>query len=399
MREQIQRMKNNQGYTLLELVVAITILALIAIPLMHGFVTAARVNDKAREIEQATTVAQNVMEDIKVTPVEELLDEVEPTPESVRSETGEWIETYSYHVTCEEVKTDGVPYHVDVWLENGPYNGEEYKYVTNHNLTEMAQLYDMNAAYDAFYILEEATDEALIEELAVAAGVDEAVVRADVKRNIYLDMQEERGTRTVWVNVSYSYGNKTRYMAADNQCIYSNSSTDTYLRNVYVFFEPLDNMRTGELPKETITVRNTCCTAESETVQIYLVKQGTTYDTNYKVAVNLMEQSRGDDTYQTADGSLRVMTRICTNLSFPKDETDMADKQIIVKYSTRDGGYQERPSAHGGRYTAAELAGLTDLSAEEVQDWVYSVRVEVREKGVEWDAGDALVYLTGTKEK
>lgn len=396
MREQIQRTKNNQGYTLLELVVAITILALIAIPLMHGFVTAARVNDKARGIEQATTAAQNVMEEIKVTPVEELLEGVEPVNKGFEDGNDKW---FSYHVMCEEVKTDGVPYHVDVWLDNGPYNEEDYKYVTNHNLTEMAQLYDMNAAYDAFFILEEATDSALIEELAVAEGVDESLVRADVKRNIYLDIQEERGTRTVWLNVSYSYGNKIRYMAADNRCIYSGSSSDTYLRNVYVFFEPLGNMSRGELPKETVTVRNTCCMAESEPVQIYLVKQGAAYDADYKVAVNLLEQSRECDTYQNADGSLRVMTRICTNLSFPKDETDMADEQIIVKYSTCEGGYQECPSEHGGRYTAAELAGLTDLSVEEVQDWVYSVRVEVREEGVECNAGDALVYLTGTKEK
>lgn len=396
MMEQIQKTKNNQGYTLLELVVAITILALIAIPLMHGFVTAARVNDKARGIEQATTAAQNVMEEIKVTPVEELLEGVEPVDGGFEGGEDKW---FSYHVMCEDVKTDGVPYHVDVWLDNGPYNEGNYKYVTNHNLTEMAQLYDMNAAYDAFFILEEATDSALIEELAVAAGVDESLVRADVKRNIYLDIQEEYGTRTVWVNVSYSYGNKTRYMAADNRCIYSNSSTDTYLRNIYVFFEPLDNMSMGEMPKETITVRNTCCMAESEPVQIYLVKQGTAYDADYKAAVNLLEESRESDTYQNADGSLRVMTRICTNLSFPKDETDMADKQIIVKYSTCEGEYQEETSAGGNIYTAAELAGLTDLSAEEVQDWVYSVRVEVREKGVEWDAGDALVYLTGTKEK
>lgn len=398
MREQIQRTKNNQGYTLLELVVAITILALIAIPLMHGFVTAAKTNQKAREIEHATTVAQNVMEEIKVTPVEELLEDVKPSKVSSLTESGEYVDTFSYHVTCEEVETDGVPYHVDVWLDNGPYSSGIFEYITNHNLTEMAQLYDMNAAYDAFYILEETTDTALIEELAVATGVDEAVVRADVERNIYLDIQEERGTRTVWVNVSYTYRNKTRYMAADNQCIYSSSSSDTYLRNVYVFFQPLDNMQAGDRPKETVTVRNTCCTEDKEPVQIYLVKQGTSYHADYKVAVNLMEQPRGLDTYQNADGSLRVMTRICTNLSFPKDETDTADEQIIIKYSTWDGGYQERTSEYGGLYTADELAGLTDLSAGEVQDWVYSVRVEVREKDAD-EYGDALVYLTGTKEK
>lgn len=396
MREQIQKTKSNQGYTLLELVVAITILALIAVPLMHGFVSAAKTNDKAREIERATTVAQNVMEDIKVTPMEELLEGVEPGDVEMQETNDEWN---SYHVACTEMETDGVYYHVDAFLDNGPYKEESAISVTNHNLTEMAQLYDMNAAYDAFYILEDATDTALIQELAVAAGVKESDVREDVKRNIYLDIQEEHGTRTVWVNVSYTYRNRTRYMAADNQCIYSSSSSATYLRNVYVFFDSLDNMRAWDRPKETVTIRNRCWAVDKDPVQVYLVKQGTTEDADYKVAVNLMEQSRGSDTFQNADGSLRVLTRICTNLSFPKDETDMTNDQIIVKYSTRDGGYKENWSEDGISYAADKLVGLTDLSAKEVQDWVYSVRVEVREKGVEWNAGDALVYLTGTKEK
>lgn len=398
MTKQIQRTNNNQGYTLLELVVAITILAIIAIPLMHGFVTAAKTNDKAREIAQATTIAQNVMEDIKVASVEEMIDGVKPVKEGTLTESGEWVDTFSYHVTCEEVETDGVSYRVDVWLKNGPYNDGSFQYVTNHNLTEMAQLYDMNAAYDAFYILEEATDTALIQELAVAAHAKEATVRAAVKRNIYLDIKEERGTRTVWVNVSYTYKDRTRYMAAENQCIYTSSSLDTYLRNVYVFFEPLDNMSAGDRPKETVTVRNACCTADKEPVQIYLVKQGTAYNENYKVNVNLMEQSRDLATYHNADSSLRVMTRICTNLSFPKDAADTADDQIVLKYSTWDGGYRESTSEYGGIYTADELAGLTDLSAGEIQDWVYSVKVEVRENGAD-EYDDALVCLTGTKEK
>lgn len=388
----------NRGYTLIELIVAIAILAIIAIPLMHGFVTSARMNAKAREIEQATTVAQNVMEEIKVTSVEELIKDVEPTPTSVLTGEGEWVDMLTYQLPMWTETTDGVNYRVDITLENGPYGDEYLPWYTDYNLKDMAQLYDMNAAYDAFYILEEATDTALIEELAVAAGVSTSRVRDEVERGIYLDIKEELGTRIVEVNVAYTYRNDTCYMAAQNQCIYTSSSLDTYLRNVYVFFEPLNNRAAGEEIRETVTVRNTCCSADKKPVHVYLVKQGATFDENYKVAVNVMEQSRELSTYSDADGNLKVMTGICTNLSFPKDVADTATKQIEISYSTWDGGYEENISIFGTAYTADELVGLTDLAASESTDWVYRVLVEVRKEDAEI-SDEALVQLTGTKEK
>lgn len=392
-------MKNNErGYTLIELIIAITILAIIAIPLMHGFVTAAKTNAKAREIEQASTVAQNTMEEIKATPIEDLIKGVEPHIIPIMQENGDTVDMLSYEMTYEDVVTDGVSYRVNVRIENGPSGEDGLTLLTDYNQSGLAQLYDMNAAYDAFFILEEATDDALIEELAVAAGTGIGQVRSEVKRNIYVDIKEETGTRIVEVNVSYTYRNATRYMAAQNQCIYASSSRDTYLRNVYVFFEPLSNMEEGDAPKETITVRNACCTEDKEPVQVYLVKQGVEADENYAVTVNLMEQSRDLASYKDADGNTKVMTAICTNLSFPKDTSETADDEIVLRYSTWDGGYQERVSIQGNSYTADELAGLTNLAAEAKQDWIYNVYVEVRRKDAD-EYEDALVFLMGTKEK
>lgn len=394
--------KNERGYTLIELIIAIAILAIIAIPLMHGFVTAAKTNAKAREIEQATTVGQNTMEEIKATPIEDLIKDVVPDSAEITLGNGDTVEMLSYKIVHEDVVTDGVPYRVDVRIENEPGGGDGDPRLTDYNQSELAQLYDMNAAYDAFFILEEATDDALIGELAVAAGASVSEVRSRVQRNIYVDIKEETGTRLVEVNVSYKYKhqdvNITRHMAAQNQCIYASSSRDTYLRNVYVFFEPLSNMEEGDAPKETITVRNTCCAGDKKPVQIYLVKQGTEQDDNYAVAVNLMEQSRDLASYKDADGNIRVMTAVCTNLSFPKDTSDTAKDEIVLKYSTRDGGYQGSMAIDGNSYTAEELAGLTTLAAEAKQDWVYNVYVEVRRKDADEDE-DALVFLKGTKEK
>lgn len=54
--------KDNRGMTLIELIIAITILGLVATPLLHGFLTSAQTEVKARKMGEVTSVAQNIME-------------------------------------------------------------------------------------------------------------------------------------------------------------------------------------------------------------------------------------------------------------------------------------------------------------------------------------------------
>lgn len=55
----------NAGFSLIELLIAVTILAIIVIPLLHMFVTSTKVNVKSRQTLRATTVAQDIMEGLK----------------------------------------------------------------------------------------------------------------------------------------------------------------------------------------------------------------------------------------------------------------------------------------------------------------------------------------------
>lgn len=393
--------KQNKGFTLIELLVAITILAIIAVPIMHGFVTASRTNAKARRMEQATVAAQNVMEDVKASALDELLARdgvyTETVPVTV-FESGEEIPFVTYIIPYENLVADGVEYRAEARLDAGMGVDDGIEQMTNYNQHELAQLYDMNAVYDAFFILEEETDTAVIRRIAQETGRSEAAVKAGVKRNIYIDIKNEAGTEIVETNAAYTYGGTTCYMAAQNQCIYSNSGTDTYLRNIYVFFPTLANMKEGDAPKETITVRNADCNSVAEPVSVYLVKQSGSAREHYAVNVNVMEEARDIASYQDADGNLLVKTKICTNLSFPRSAADETAAQLAVSYSTWDGAYGESIPILGKVYTADELVGLSDLSAQTSLDWIYNVQVNVYEKDA--DASELpLVSLTGTKEK
>lgn len=64
--------KKNQGFSLVELIVTIAILAIVVAPLLNAFVISSKTNAKARERLRTTTIAQNIMEGVEKLTLEEL---------------------------------------------------------------------------------------------------------------------------------------------------------------------------------------------------------------------------------------------------------------------------------------------------------------------------------------
>lgn len=63
---------NNKGLSLVELLIAVVILAVIVVPLLHAFVTSARINAKSKKELRETAAAQDIMEGLKAYSVEDL---------------------------------------------------------------------------------------------------------------------------------------------------------------------------------------------------------------------------------------------------------------------------------------------------------------------------------------
>ena len=57
--------RKNAGMSLIEVIVAVAIFAITAAVLLQSFVTSGRINRKSRIYLEATTVAQNIMKEIK----------------------------------------------------------------------------------------------------------------------------------------------------------------------------------------------------------------------------------------------------------------------------------------------------------------------------------------------
>lgn len=63
---------NNAGMTLIELLIAIAIMAVALVPLLYAFVNSAKYNARARELQQTTTLGHTIMENCKAYSLEEI---------------------------------------------------------------------------------------------------------------------------------------------------------------------------------------------------------------------------------------------------------------------------------------------------------------------------------------
>ena len=137
-----RRQLNNEGFSLIELLIAIVILSIIVVPLLHSFVTSARTNAKSRNTMHATAIAEDVMELFEAHTLEEMADTYEAaTPtgftNSVQKDASLDVdgdgtaEDGIWQYTFRDEKTTSGTYDVVVTLDPNGYTALNEKDIVN----------------------------------------------------------------------------------------------------------------------------------------------------------------------------------------------------------------------------------------------------------------------------
>ena len=110
MREDVQK-KRGSGFTLVEVLIAVAILAVVSIPVLQSFVSVAQVNGKSRRRLAATTIAENIMESCKGTSLLEVAAQCNSlAPMTIVSDPG----TTTFTGTAQELYPSGTS-----WSDTG----------------------------------------------------------------------------------------------------------------------------------------------------------------------------------------------------------------------------------------------------------------------------------------
>lgn len=162
---------NNAGFSLVELLIAMVVLAIIVVPLLHSFVTSARTNAKSRSTMHATAIAEDVMEMFEAHSLEEMAEIYEgETPEGFtntvnRDVNGDGTGIWKY--TVRDDSTTSSTYDVVITMDP---TRTEYDMFNDKDIVELENL---SGGRNAVYA--EAEDSATDAYLYYKTGTDKDI--------------------------------------------------------------------------------------------------------------------------------------------------------------------------------------------------------------------------------
>lgn len=219
-----ERELNNAGLTLVELLIAMVILAIIVTPILKNFVSGAKINNKSRHTMNATGLCENLMEEFESRKVSEM---VEILVNDYGYSAPVYDETYDniYSIQGVETLLSGTKYEVKITL-NGHDTYEALNQQTVYDIQNFAG--GTNAIY---------SDLATMEEYAAQYFADNSLETADehlVWMHKEVEIEIEKDSISLMIGDAESvtlpvYEVRSRcYYVCENQTVLDESDKNRY---------------------------------------------------------------------------------------------------------------------------------------------------------------------------
>ncbi len=434
--------EDNSGFSILEVLIAVVVLAVIIVPMFHSFVSSHRMNTKSKQLMRATTLAQNEMEVFEKEKIEDLLDPAKFAYTVTGPEAdGSYVFERS-NITNDDSGASASRFDVVVKLNpEREYNTSRYYNTNTKDLLYINTVGELDAGSFVQPIRNARNFSGYDENVygwfysnKLSAGATPGDYISALTRNtlgnglarkitvrVY-QVNEGSKTNTI-VSVNYEYFAPVEVMTAgcqrytDETIIYNNSQkTDedgnqVELQNVFLFFAPrydakgipeigdtIDYMgRNYKVAEDLIVIEN----EESLPVNFYLVRQDILEDgSDTDVRAVPMAYQPKIEIYDSRNAEGELCGTYYTNLNL--DGTVGAGTGSHTRLSIYDNN--TGASMYGGdtgvEYVAVgepvrnSIRSLTGDNAKEQKDRIYSMEVKVYQHD---DNTNSIVTLTGTK--
>lgn len=438
-KEKGQQLNKNAGFSLLELLIAVTILAIITIPMLHMFVTSARINGKSRITLRATVLAQDVVEGLKAYHIDEIQDQFNKVEDfellnaSIIAGDCEFREDTSRETDDKGNPKPGIYYFIlkNAKLENSKFDVlisvDATGYVegttpTKHNsflnTSDVAKVASMNKSTDASFEQSQLQDEAALEKAVLALSIpgDDITYKTaglTCDRTItvcFLDGGTVTGEDGSLLNktnafVTYNYkftygGNNYTYIppamevtdGKGNSGLPCGSFTGN---NFYFFYYPLYDAKKDELIFDATGVNRT----EENPLKLYIAKQTDSSmtdvklnqaETSYKPVINVCNTT-GSNTFQIYTNLGRNLVNESFLESIGKTPSDPKRPESIRELKDLV-SFQHNGAVAAKTLDIYDLSGIRDENYgkkgtdDPVTEFIYDIVVEVYEEGAA-DAG------------
>lgn len=413
---------NNQGMSLLEVLIAIVILCIVAIPFMHAFVTSAITNAKAKSVLNATQTAENIMEDFNSYSVEELVTKYSKDTHNIIEPPNEATGKIYYNfeirkspLISTELTND---YYVNVTLDPTLYK--------NANAVNLADLKTVSAADSAVYTMQPQFDTGVYQYFKQKNETanslyplnyelkDEDYFKDNLKRLIQVVVSQNGSTvdvegntkPLVKVEMSIIYQLDTpekdqvlpqsdqKYVTAQN-IIFNNENTKVPLSSVFILYNP--RYKAAQIAdREQILVKNW----NNINFNLFVVAEDTLIDQSLKnnyysnpglLQLILEEQPLTAITSPDYKAAMALQTNLNSGAPFNSSQTD-ASLYINLLYRNATKSQQLTGDDAGKALQMKDVDGKA-LFHENTKNRIYKIKVEVLKNG----ASKPVVKLDGTK--
>lgn len=395
---------DNSGLSIVEVLVAVAILAIVFVPLLKTFTQASTINARAQKLQNVTSLAEGVMEDVKGKSIQELHDlavddpkvSFLPLDEDGTLTKGNLNNVPPYTVTYENVTaTQGITYDAVVTIATDNYkstdrsdarkanklsHNDDIGDVSDANIRELPQINKVDSNKNAVLSWElNKYDNKALENLAAensVSGSDIATLKDSYKdtaeKYINIEIKEDTDTSSTKVSCEVEYKTGTASGKSLKYLVYTGYFVEPLISepagpDIYLFYTLTEKVKDGAgyisepIKKENIKIEDKT-TGKRHNVY-FIVQDGINKLSTYngsEVTINVSGSGYSETISYDKNSIIPDAITLLAGASTPDDESD--DVYFFSNLKDKNGNSGE-------------------LFTSKSKDRIYYVTVEIKEHG------------------
>lgn len=365
---------DNSGLSIVEVLVAVAILAIVFVPLLKTFTQASTINARAQKLQNVTSLAEGVMEDVKGKSIQELHDlAVEradvsflPLDEDGTLTKGNLNNVPPYTVTYENVTaTQGITYDAVVTIATENYknkdkDADDIGDVSDANIRELPQINKVDSNKNAVLSWElNKYDNKALENLAAensVSGSDIATLKDSYKdtaeKYINIEIKEDTDTSSTKVSCEVEYKTGTASGKSLKYLVYTGYFVEPLISepagpDIYLFYTLTEKVKDGAgyisepIKKENIKIEDKT-TGKRHNVY-FIVQDGINKLSTYngsEVTINVSGSGYSETISYDKNSIIPDAITLLAGASTPDDKSDdvyfftnLEDKKLFTSKS------------------------------------------------------------------
>ena len=385
---------DNSGLSIVEVLVAVAILAIVFVPLLKTFTQASTINARAQKLQNVTSLAEGVMEDVKGKSIQELHDlavkradvSFLPLDKDGTLTKGNLNNVPPYTVTYENVTaTQGITYDAVVTIATENYknkdkDADDIGDVSDANIRELPQINKVDSNKNAVLSWElNKYDNKALENLAAensVSGSDIATLKDSYKNTaekyINIEINEDSETSSTKVSCEVEYKTGTASGKSLKYLVYTGYFVEPLISepagpNIYLFYTLTEKVKDGAgyisepIKKENIKIEDKT-TGKRHNVY-FIVQDG----------INKLSTYNGSEVTINVSGSGYSET-----ISYDKNSIIPSAITLLAGGSTTD---DESDDVYFFSNLKDKNGNSGELFNSKSKDRIYYVTVEIKEHG------------------